>query len=131
MKTKDKNKTEWYKLEVTAEQLRIIQECVEAVSRAKIGQWGDIIELILEDFKVTDYEFKSSLDRIINSKIAERLEGIIGIKDKDSYQLYRDILHYWAKQNEDKNSWNVYLHDYEVSKKPRIKIEKIENEKSE
>jgi hypothetical protein len=88
-------KTQWYQLEVTDEQLQIIQESVEAVSRAKIEQWMDIIELILEDFKVYDYDFVRELEKIINDKIRERLQGIKGKVDNESYQLYRDINHYF------------------------------------
>jgi hypothetical protein len=119
-------KTQWYKLEVTEEHLQIIQKSVEAVSRAKIAQWGDIIELILEDFNIVDYEFKSRLEKMINEEIEERLQGIKGKVDNESYQLYRDINHYFALENDPKGEgMNVYRHDFVVSKKPRIKIKEI------
>jgi len=129
---KNKDKTEWYQLEVTAEQLIIIQQSVEAVSRAKIGQWKDIIELILEDFDVIDYDFVLELEQMINDKIQKRLQGKRGKRDNEMYQLYRDIHHYFANENGfDGKYYTVYHGDYVVSDKPRIKIEKIENEKSE
>jgi hypothetical protein len=121
MKTK---KTQWYQLEVTDEQLQIIQECVGAVSRAKMGQFHFLISLILEDYDICDYDFVASLEKCINSKIDERLENEYRKGDVDMYQVYRDILHYWAVENGG-SKWNICRNDWVDSHKPRIKIKEI------
>jgi len=132
-------KTQWYQLEVTEEQLQIIQKSVEAVSRAKIGRWGDFIELVLEDYDIyydkssLEYEdeFVTKLEKIINRKIRQKVQGIKGKRDEESYQLYRDILHHFAKNYDPKGEdfkgaeIGIYREDRVVSTKPRIKIKEV------
>jgi hypothetical protein len=106
-----------YKIELTEEQMSLIAQCLEDVSRFASGQWEmqNTIEAMVKDLSFEEQikrrdEAEELLRQAKNLLLPDMLDnsssGYNGTEFiGNTYQIYRTILHQFAK---DKNWNNVY-----------------------
>jgi hypothetical protein len=106
-----------YKIELTEEQMSLIAQCLEDVSRFASGQWEmqNTIEAMVKDLSFDEQikrrnEAEELLRQAKNLLLPDMLDnsssGYNGTEFiGNTYQIYRTILHQFAK---DKNWNNVY-----------------------
>jgi hypothetical protein len=106
-----------YKIELTEEQMSLIAQCLEDVSRFASGQWEmqNTIDAMVKDLSFEEQikrrdEAEELLRQAKNLLLPDMLDnsssGYNGTEFiGNTYQIYRTILHQFAK---DKNWNNVY-----------------------
>jgi hypothetical protein len=103
-----------YKIELTEEQMRLVSNCLEDVSRFASGQWE--MRFLIEDM-LTGLEFNEAMQRrekaedFLNKAKKVLLPDLLDNQSKsyngtefigNVYQIYRTILHQLAIDN----NWN-------------------------
>lgn len=138
-----------YRIDLTTEQLSVIQKACEFYSRFLAGQWEIPDELQWKEYEIQDkydgfWGKRNRIEQLFKEQKSEfmrlHLNESYGIGSENlheyakvSYDIYRPILEQFTKEynekNPDNNNYSVYDHPGSpYSKQGRIKIETIKNE---